>query len=698
MVQIPDAARPAVDFLAKYHFWMLVPLVPLIVVPLLLLTNGKLAAEMTAAKGQIDTRLSALRSVESVQPHPNDRWAGDMTRRVTRVQRETVAEWEALWGSQVALREWPKELGPDFLQRAQSLKPDGRLPRPLLERYQNGIRAIVRKLPGRMGADEMMPDPATAGGAGMQAGMGPGMPGGGYTPGAEYSPYSPDAGAGMMPGMPGGMPQAGRGRKAATVQWNASDQQRLFNSFFWEEPPSTKKVVLAQEELNVYGVLCDLIARINKGSGGSYDAPIWLVEKLAVGYPAVDGPPETTTAGRVQLPRGRGADGMGGMGGGMGSSMGSMGGGMPGMEGSEGGAAAGAKPSHPRFQGAGGYGGMGGYGMGSSMGISDPTGGTTEAAAPANTDESLMEWIYVDADGKPLSAEQVKSATGQVANLMPFVLRGMADQRKIDAILVAFATAEIPITVREIRVNPSASVGGPGAGMYGGSMAGGASSPYSPDAGNYGMGGGAPGMSGGGGNRRAHDVTFEIAGTIAIARRPDAKALGVDDVGGDAAAEQPAEPAEPAAAVPDSASPVPDPAVPPVPEAEPAAAAAPADGAGGNPPATAPDAGAPPAVAPPPGDQPPADAPSPAAPPAARLPSSREGSLAACGQSPSVAFGHSKRGAFHGSCAPGTSSMRYTRLFVHSLPAGRWKNDSWTDAASASRAPWPIPCSGRMAA
>jgi hypothetical protein len=45
--------------------------------------------------------------------------------------------------------------------------------------------------------------------------------------------------------------------------------------------------------------------------------------------------------------------------------------------------------------------------------------------------------------------------------------------------------------------------------------------------------------------------------------------------------------------------------------------------------------------------------------------------LAARGQSPSMAFGHSKSCAFHGSCAPGTSSMRCSRLFGHSLLAAR---------------------------
>ena len=45
--------------------------------------------------------------------------------------------------------------------------------------------------------------------------------------------------------------------------------------------------------------------------------------------------------------------------------------------------------------------------------------------------------------------------------------------------------------------------------------------------------------------------------------------------------------------------------------------------------------------------------------------------LSARGQSPSMAFGHSKSFAFHGSCTPGTSSLRCGRLFVHSLLSPR---------------------------
>ena len=62
------------------------------------------------------------------------------------------------------------------------------------------------------------------------------------------------------------------------------------------------------------------------------------------------------------------------------------------------------------------------------------------------------------------------------------------------------------------------------------------------------------------------------------------------------------------------------------------------------------------------------------------------GILTACGQSPSMAFGYSKSCAFHGSCTPGTSSMRCGRLFVHSLLAACGQSPSLAFGRSKSRA------------
>ena len=163
MVQIPDSIRPTVDAVVKHHFWILLGLVPLVVLPIVFLARGRLATEIDAARSQIESRLTAVRSVAGIMPHPNESWSGAIDNATNRVKAETFSEWEKLWKSQEPLRVWPASLGPDFVQRAMALKPGGKLPRPLLERYQNSVRAIVRTLPTRMGADEMMVEGAAGG-------------------------------------------------------------------------------------------------------------------------------------------------------------------------------------------------------------------------------------------------------------------------------------------------------------------------------------------------------------------------------------------------------------------------------------------------------------------------------------------------------------------------------------------------------
>ena len=573
MVKIPDSVRPYWDFVAKYHFWLLAPLVPVIVLPVLFMTNGKLSAQITQKRTEIDGKISSLRSVDGISPHPNETWSNDIDKRTTRIKRETLAEWQRFWDSQASLRTWPAELGADFVQRITNLRADGKLPGKMLERYQSAVQAMVKKLPGKMGADEMMivSEEGKSDGAASGPGGGPlgGPPGGAAAMMAR-----------MGQGGGGGAPGARR-RSDATVDWDAADQQRLFDSFLWETLPTTTQVFLAQEELQVYGLFCELIAGMNQGAGGSYNAALPSVEKLAVGYPAAEDEPGTSTAGRIYVPgaeaTGSGRMSMGksgppsgdGGGGGM-----STGGGMPGMGG---GAAGAAKPAHPRFlpkESAAGGGGMAAM----SMAMRPPTGGgdggdgaSAAPAVPTNPDEGLRTWIYVDYDGKPLAgAEVATSPAAQIAHLMPFVIRATIDQRKLDAFLVALATSQVPIDVRQVRINPTgggergaAAMGGPpgGAGGPPGAFGGGPPNRgrMGPPGGGPGGGGppgmgmtsGGPGMAGGagmaaGGGMRPYDVHIELRGTVALATRPNLVALGLE-AEPDAAGQAEPEPDEPAA-------------------------------------------------------------------------------------------------------------------------------------------------------
>jgi hypothetical protein len=483
MPQLPEQIRPVVAALAKYHFWILAVIVPCVLVPLLFMGTGSLDAKIVAQKSQIESRVSALKGVQGIAEHPNEGWSEAVEAQTRKIQEETLAEWGRFWESQKFLRAWPAKLGADFVEKVSSLKPGGNLNRDLLLRYQNTVPDLVRELPARMGADDLMLEGSVAGG-GPEGELGPrgGRPGFG----GDFAPR------------PGGMPTT-----TALVDWNAADQRRLFESFRWEKPPSTTQVLLAQEELWVYGLLCDLIKKANAGAAGAFNSPITEVEELAVGYPAAEDQPGGQGTGRIFMPAagnvggGEMAEGMPPPG-----MMPDMGGGM------EGGAA--GRPAHPRF----------GNGAGGTMGVpmmGEFTGGegVDPAAAPAGSpDDALKEWIYVDFSGKPLTAAELASSRdAKLVHLMPFTLRVVMDQRKLDGLLADLASAAVPIDVRQVRINVNSQAGG---GIGGGGM--GAMGRPREFA--------APAPTADGSGLRPYDVVVELRGSVGLAPPPDKTVVG----------------------------------------------------------------------------------------------------------------------------------------------------------------------------
>ena len=457
-----DPTRPVVAMLVKHHFWLLSLVVPLVLMPLLLLARGQLTAQIEAVREQIKGHLSAMQSVRRIPQHPNDSWANDIDTSTMRVKRETFAEWRKFWDSQQSLRVWPESLGPDFVKAAEALKPDGKLSPRLLERYQNNVRTLVRDLPARMGVANEMVDSAEAGQPSP-------------TPRPQPDGRAADAGAGM------GQPAAAAESNPVVATWTAENQQRIFSTFNWDRKPSTAKILLAQEELWVYGALCDVVARVNKPATGPHNAAISSVEQIYVGYPAAEDNPGGMNGGRVI--RAAAAATMEGM--------------APPADPMAPGATAGRPPT-PRFE----------TGQRPGGGGPPPEG----AAAPVDPDQMLRNWIYVDFAGKPMDAAQWEAAVDcQMVHLMPFVLRVVIDQRQIDTLLVALSTAAIPIDVRQVRINVEGS-GPPGA-------SGGASAAST-----------VPNVAG-----RFYDVNLELRGTVGLAVPPNEKTVGLEPGQGDPA-------------------------------------------------------------------------------------------------------------------------------------------------------------------
>lgn len=479
MPQLPDAIRPYAIILQKIHFWILAALVPLILLPLLFMAQSSMSARVKAKRTKIEGSIKELEKIvtdPSKKPHPNEKWSAEIEKRSGQINDETLKVWTKLWEDQKPLRQWPTSLGPDFVAAASALKPNASLRRALLERYQNGIRPVVRQLPGRMGADELMTEAAAAKGA-----------------------AAPDRGAGGIPAE----------KMPSLLQWSPDDQQQLYASFDWQEPPSTTQVVLAQEELWMYGVLCDVIAKVNKTGTNPSNIPIPLVQQLKVGFPAAEDDPGGRSGKRILRIQTAGASGL-----------------EPGMPppdmmmGPEAGGAGNLRPPHPRFSGAG----AGPRGLPGGMPPGMMPGEPGAEAAALSPDDALKGWVYVDLDGKPLTAADLAAAPQmKLVKLMPYVLRITIDQRSLDALLVELATAPVPIDTRQVRINPdgataAATGGGPGGGP--------ANIPPRPPVGAAPVGGDRP---------RLHDVQAELRGTLAIAMRPDPSLLQGGEAGDGAA-------------------------------------------------------------------------------------------------------------------------------------------------------------------
>lgn len=478
-----EQLRPYLKQIAKYHFWLLAILMPLVLVPLAFTADAKLLREIDTRQAEIEQQIKSVDGIASYRApgledfgHPQQHWGEKVEGATDQLRRGVLKQWTQFWDQQKSLRTWPTELGGDFIAKVRTLGPDGALPARLLERYQNTVRQLVRKLPGRIDAAEEMSDDAS--GAGM--GRGPrSIPRGGFDR-REEGPT-----------------------EQHTVLWDATDQSELFASYNWLTTPSTKQVLLAQEELQCYELLCKVISEANKAATGSHDAAVATISKLAAGYRAAEDNPGGRNGGRIQAAQ-TGMDDPMGMGTGMGMDMGM------GMEGE------GGRPPNPRFGASGTIAGMG------SMDAPPGFGMDGMESFDEDTDLQLLNWIYVDRDGTPLSAEDVEmSPDTKMTHLVPFVFRGKVDQRKLDLLLRTFASQQVLIDVRQIRINPEGGLG---------------------ESDEFGSSGRMPssrsvGMDGADTTSRKYDLDVELRGSIALATRPDPEYLGLDLAEADDAAQ-----------------------------------------------------------------------------------------------------------------------------------------------------------------
>ncbi|MHB9066308.1 MAG: hypothetical protein ACYC4B_21120 [Pirellulaceae bacterium] len=428
--------------------------------------------------------------------------------------------------------------------------PQQELKMEFRNRYRDYIRKELPKLAEIIGAEWRVAAESSGSGTGMPGmgmpgmgmpgmgmpGMGMpgmGMPGMGAPGGSSGYPGMGSSGGGSglgtgsrrgsggYPGMSsplGGGPMAGGAGgvfgsdlltaegKPIVVEWSSANQAALQASSMNWTSPTTLQVLYAQEDLWVLRALMLIIKATNGDADAQYNAAVKEIESINLGPSA----PGFKFVGRVSVGgAGQGSmAGMYGMPGGMPGGMmpgGMMPGGMmPGGAGSTppGGAVApGASAAPGGASGAGSSSAPGG-GSSSSMPYGPMSGmgglGGGQAFDPA-------EGRYVDDKNEPLTAERLRSAIKSeqpadaflaVAKRMPMRMRVRMNVLKLPLFLCEFSESNLPVEIRQVRINAPAGMGSGGSSGYGG---GGMPSMPMPGGGGGPPGGAAmPGLGGGG--------------------------------------------------------------------------------------------------------------------------------------------------------------------------------------------------------
>lgn len=455
------------QLVVRYHFWALCVFVAIGGMITWYLAYSGLDSEFTTNKSTIERGFTAGKAALSVTPHPNKDFFDGMDELIKLRRRDLQGAWEIMYGVQRKnILKWPPELGQELLNEVKRILGD----LPIEQVEITPATEIPRRYRAnyRNYIDEELKKLAAEIGA----------------------PWVGEEGAVAV------APQPGVGEGAVDplshflVRWNTADQTRIKTSRFrWpadpEGIPDTRQLLYAQEDLWVLSALIKVIKRTNGDADAYHKCAIRGIEDILFGQDVGARTGKVTRLAVAAAELGPGQ--------------------LP-------------PPPPPVAPVGDGRGQMGQPGV--------------KADDPANL-------RYVDLNYQPMTAEALATATKSgdtataylaVAKRMPIRLRLQMDTRKINKLLAECGNSELPIEIRQVRINceRGAAGGGPaigpgvGVGREGPGMIG----PPRIEGGR-GPGAVAPQAQGGEQNQAfPYDSTVEIYGIVHIFNPVNAKKLG----------------------------------------------------------------------------------------------------------------------------------------------------------------------------
>lgn len=477
--------------LKKWGFWVICGLAVLIGLIAWFVAQQSVQASIKARKDQLEGLKTQVSGVKPSSPNPQVIEAA--RKQIDQLKADVYQAWVTMYADQKERNKWPSALGAEFLSwvNQPGRKPGDPIPERFREIYLNFIEQhfptlfeiVNLRRPANVDLKQL---------GSIRAGLAAGGYAGGGYPGATalmgeetyggFTDYS-------MPTYPGtGMTGAGPTtmEMVGVVEWNPQNIAAIKQRFAWRQVPTSDEVWNAQEDLWVYEALLRIIAKTNEGATGPHNATVKRINAIEIGRDAakyfVSSNSIASLAGAT-------------------SAMGSAG-----------------MQSSPSMDMESEY--ESDYGMSPYGGVS-PYGGMSPYGG-------LSYGRYVDASGAPLPPGSPQPFAE--FKMMPVCLNLVADQRKIDQLLVNCANSDMPVRITRVLIRPGqASRGGMMYGGMGGPMGMSETSSYDYESEmgpGYGATGGTPAIGGATRTTATHDVPIVIEGVIYLFNPPNIAELG----------------------------------------------------------------------------------------------------------------------------------------------------------------------------
>lgn len=406
-----DQLAPILTAVKKHYFWVVVGVVVVLSSAVAVQATSKLGSEAKARGAAIDNTFKSVEDIARQQGLANQQVVELIKKKTALLKENVLAAWQRLYEDQKRNCKLPDEFGEQFQKEFMEAYPDARkeISLALRESYGNFIQKRLEQLEAIIDVLREKEKPAAGGG---QPKTIPGL--GILSAGGERDDF----------GGPLGRPaerKPGRELKeemVGVVEWNAAERERIKERFRWRGAPTTREVLLAQEDLWVYQALLTVIKNTNEGAQRHDKAYVKRIEALDIGRDATQRFGRDTRSSYSPSALGPASN---------------LPGALPSGE-VDGFSQPGAAPAMPEFPAA------------------TPSAPAPTASQLTGREKQLLTGRYVDANGEPLEAEAAHPYAE--FKMMPIYMRLRVDQRRIPRLLAECANSNMPIEIKVIEFQP----------------------------------------------------------------------------------------------------------------------------------------------------------------------------------------------------------------------------------------------------